>query len=171
MMAKYYRNCLLVIAANPQKIATQNSNKGDVQALSNFDKHCKTLLSKKIEEGWASELEWWQNHAQLFPTLVHITLDILLSTSICRSLHTPFLGYKTDCNRPPSLFRSSNIQRTRYYKVCMGTQTIQSLWNSEQVKEANVFDFEEMLENNIDCAEWDKEMEPDYNFDLIENEY
>jgi hypothetical protein len=44
-------------------------------------------------------------------------------------------------------------------------------WNSEQVEEVKVFDFEEMLDDDVDGAEWDKEMEPDYDFDLIENEY
>jgi hypothetical protein len=56
-MAEYYRNRPSVVAAIPRDVATRNGDEGDaIRALSDFDKHRKTLLSQEIEEGWASEL-------------------------------------------------------------------------------------------------------------------
>jgi hypothetical protein len=72
-MAQYYNTC-------PSVIAVPNvSDEGEVatEAILEFDKHRKTLLSDDTEEGWASELrhylktveqvkkdidivEWWQ---------------------------------------------------------------------------------------------------------------
>ena len=58
-MAVYYKNCpssaLIVPSANPSS-ATSTSTSATGHAMSEFDKHHKTLLSDNLEEGWASEL-------------------------------------------------------------------------------------------------------------------
>ncbi|PPQ73449.1 hypothetical protein CVT25_000097, partial [Psilocybe cyanescens] len=78
-----------------KQIVEQNKDAEDAIKLSEFDKHQETLLSDDAEEGWASELrrylgtmqcnvkkdtdliKWWQDHEQLFPTLVCVALDVL----------------------------------------------------------------------------------------------
>ena len=73
-MAEYYRNCPTSTTAN----IDMEKDTIDVTELSEFDKHCQTLLMDNAEKGWASELhcylgtmqhdvrkdtnlvEWWQ---------------------------------------------------------------------------------------------------------------
>jgi hypothetical protein len=72
-MFQYY-NTRPIAAPN----ATVNPVPGKASTMSKFDKHCETLLSDDVEDGWASELrqylatiqqdvkkdmdivEWWQ---------------------------------------------------------------------------------------------------------------
>ena len=74
-MAEYYKNHPSSTAIN---VDTEKEVEGDATEMSDFDKHCETLLMDDAEEGWASELrrylgtmqrdvkkdtdlvEWWQ---------------------------------------------------------------------------------------------------------------
>lgn len=76
-MAQYYRNRPSIIIV-PNVAERSNTLSKGAPNLSEFDKHCETLLSDDAEEGWASELrrylgtmqrdvkkdtdivEWWQ---------------------------------------------------------------------------------------------------------------
>ncbi len=80
-MAQYYNNH--IVTPGPLETASAVRNNADATSsksrkLSEFDRHCETLLSDDAEEGWASELrrylgtmqrdikkdadiiEWWQ---------------------------------------------------------------------------------------------------------------
>ena len=73
-MAEYYRNCPASTTTN----IDMEKDTINTMELSDFNKHCQTLLMDDAEEGWASELhhylgsmqhdirkdadliEWWQ---------------------------------------------------------------------------------------------------------------
>jgi hypothetical protein len=57
-MYDYYQNHPLIITTlNKPQAATSSKT----LILSDFDKHCETMLSKDIEEGWAAELQQYLN--------------------------------------------------------------------------------------------------------------
>ena len=76
-MAKYYKTHTKATPIVPS-MNTSSATSTSADAMSEFDKHCETLLSDNLEEGWASEpgcylnmmqwdvkkdmdiVEWWQ---------------------------------------------------------------------------------------------------------------
>ena len=74
-MSRYYNDCPPAV---PVQRGTGTQVADDVDEVSEFDRHCKTLLTADAEEGWAAELrrylgtmqwdvtkntdivEWWQ---------------------------------------------------------------------------------------------------------------
>jgi hypothetical protein len=96
-MDTYYKKRLRAEPAQPPP--TQLDADGEhvpVKVLSSeYDRYHQSLLQTDDGEGWSSELrrylnnrpgnvtkdtdiiQWWQDHAALFPTLARIALDIL----------------------------------------------------------------------------------------------
>ncbi|KIM36033.1 hypothetical protein M413DRAFT_57964, partial [Hebeloma cylindrosporum] len=109
-MAHYYDN--RPPAPGTKKSAGNPSASAEARVLSEFDKHRETLLADDAQEGWASELrrylgtmerdvtkdtdliEWWQNHALLYPTLGRIALDVLASQASSVPCERLFSGTK-----------------------------------------------------------------------------
>ena len=77
-MAEYYKNRMSSTTVNINMEKEGHGEGSKANEMSEFDKHCKTLLMGDAEEGWASELrrylgtmqrdvkkdtdlvEWWQ---------------------------------------------------------------------------------------------------------------
>lgn len=77
-MAQYYRNHPCIFDAPVAEVGIVIDDIADAPVLSEFDKHCKQLLTDDVQEGWVSELccylstmqgnvtkdtdlvEWWQ---------------------------------------------------------------------------------------------------------------
>jgi len=63
-MAEYYKNrpsTTPIVSSENTSSATFTSTLAPSHAMSEFDKHCETLLSDDLEEGWASELRCYLN--------------------------------------------------------------------------------------------------------------
>ena len=54
-MSRYYNDCPLAVPIQ-RGTGTQVANDVDVDEVSEFDRHCKMLLTANVEEGWAAEL-------------------------------------------------------------------------------------------------------------------
>jgi hypothetical protein len=62
-MAEYYKTCT---KATPiiHSVNTSSATSTLTDAMLEFDKHCKTLLSDNLKEGWLSELGRYLNTMQ-----------------------------------------------------------------------------------------------------------
>ena len=99
---------------------------------------------------------------QLFPTLAHITLNILpaqASSVTCKQLFSGTKQILTDCcaSLGPIVFKEIIIMKSAWgpdlYEM--------AAWNEWQVKDVNLFDFKELLLDDPDSFAWDKDMEAD----------
>ena len=62
-MAEYYKNCTKAAPIVPSA-NTSSATSTSTDAMSEFDKHCETLLLDNLEEDWASELGCYLNTMQ-----------------------------------------------------------------------------------------------------------
>lgn len=118
-------------------------------------------------------VEWWQvsylfistsslainslkDHEQLYPTLARIALDVLPSQASSVACERVFSGSKqiaTDCRSRlgPIVFEELVIMKSAWGPDLCDM----AAWNTGQVEGVDIFDFEEMLAEDVDCAAWD----------------
>jgi len=63
-MAEYYKTRPKAAPIVPSMNASSSATSTSADAMLEFDKHCETLLSDNLEEGWASELGRYLNTMQ-----------------------------------------------------------------------------------------------------------
>jgi hypothetical protein len=101
----------------------------------------------------------YQNHAQLYPTLGCIALDVLpaqASSVPCEHLFSGSKQIATDrrAQLGPRVFEELVIMRSAWGPDLYDM----AAWNAAQAEEVDLlFDFEEMLMEDEACAEWDKD--------------
>ena len=103
-----------------------------------------------------------QNHAQLYPTLACIALNILLAQASSVPCERLFLGTKkiaVDCqlHLGPIIFEELAIMNLAWGPELYNM----AAWNASQTEDIGYFDFEELLTKDVDCLTWDKELDLD----------
>ncbi|KIM37619.1 hypothetical protein M413DRAFT_39798, partial [Hebeloma cylindrosporum] len=160
-MAQYYANRP---SARNRPVGNDAPVPGGEAPMSDFDKHRETLISEDAEEGWASELarylgamerdvkkdtdivEWWQNHVQLYPTLARIALDVLPSQASSVPCERMFSGTKQIATDRRSCLGPKPFEELTVMKSAWGPGIYDAAsWNSAQVEEVGLVEFEEML--------------------------
>ena len=104
-----------------------------------------------------------KDHAQVYPTLARIALDILPSQASSVPCERLFSGTKqvaTDRQSSlcPVVFEEVIITKSAWgHGLCDVVA-----WNAAQMEEITEFDFEQMLVDDSDQEEWDKSMNLDW---------
>lgn len=98
-----------------------------------------------------------QDHAQLFPTLARIALDVLPSQASSVACERIFSGSKQIATDRRSRLGQVIFEKLVIMKSAWGPDLCDmAAWNASQVEGINnTFDFEEMLAEDVDCATWD----------------
>jgi hypothetical protein len=105
-----------------------------------------------------------EDHAHIYPTLARIALDVLPSQASSVPCERLFSGTKqvaTDrrAHLGPVVFEELTIMKSTWGPELCNV----AAWNAMQVEEvgeegAGIFDFKEMLVDDVDREEWDKTM-------------
>ncbi|RDB30355.1 hypothetical protein Hypma_007292 [Hypsizygus marmoreus] len=144
--------------------AGSTSRSTSSSTLSEFECHRQTLLLDEDDEGWQAKLqrylkgmsadvspdtdiiEWWQNHAQVYPTLAQIALDILpvqASSVPCERLFS--------ASKPIADERRAHLGSRRFEELLLMKFTWRNsiadlaAWNSSQIEEVNLEEFKDLL--------------------------
>ena len=144
---------------------------------SEYDRYRQSLLQTEDGEGWSSELrrylnnrpddvskdtdivQWWQDHAALFPTLARIALDILpchASSVPCERL---FSASKQTADLCQSSLGSKRFEELQIMKFAWRNKihdTAEQNW--ARVEEVQIGEFSEILEADETSAEWEKQL-------------
>jgi hypothetical protein len=157
---------------------------------SEYDLYRRSLLQTEDGEGWASELrrylndrpgdvtkdtdivEWWQDHATLFPTLARMALDILpcqVSSVPCERL---FSASKQTADLRRSALGSKRFEELQIMKFAWRSKIQDTAGqNWARVEEVEIGEYSEILEADETSAGWDvqvlnvDEFVLDYNSD------
>ena len=130
-------------------------------------------------------VEWWQvcilylksfqfdnlkglkDHADIYPTLARIALDVLPAQASFMPCERLFSGTKqvaTDCRASlgPVVFEEVTITKSAWGPGLCDV----AAWNATQVEEVEFFDYEQMLVDNGELEEWDQALQvPGLNLD------
>ena len=119
-------------------------------------------------------VEWWQvsdlfissssltinclqDNAQLYPTLARIALDVLPAQASSVACERIFSGSKQIATDRRSRLGPIVFEELVIMKSAWGPDLCDmAAWNSGQVEDVDIFDFEEMLAEDVDCAVWDE---------------
>jgi hypothetical protein len=181
-MAKYWSN--RPQAAKPTETLGQCSkssasfNGESDSLLSEYDRHRQTLISEEADEEWTSELrrylkevpadvrpttdivQWWSDHAKVYPTLARIALDILPMQGSSVPCERVFSGAKliaTDrrARLSPTVFEELQVLKFAW----RDKQPDWAALNGEEIEEVDEID--EMsrcrLAEENELKEWDEE--------------
>lgn len=101
-----------------------------------------------------------QDHAQLYPTLARIALDVLPAQASSVPCERLFLGSKQIATDRRAQLGPSVFEELVIMKSAWGSNLYDmAAWNAMQVEEVDLlFDYEEMLMEDDACAAWDKEL-------------
>ncbi|KAF8259362.1 hypothetical protein EI94DRAFT_1813447 [Lactarius quietus] len=158
MMAQYYKNWL-----SPPTPLNINGSCGNLdeapltRLLSEFNKLQETLLTDDADEGWASKLQCYlgvefcnANMVLYYPTFTGSCAIVPNSGTDC-SQHTALSGIIC------SMF--CGIEELVIMKSAWGPKLYDmAAWNFSQVEEEDIFDFEDMLIENVNSSAWDAEL-------------
>ena len=110
-------------------------------------------------------IEYLWNHAKLYPTLACITLDVLsaqASSVLCEQL---FSGSKQIATDRWVRLGSKTFEELVIMNSAWGPELYNmAAWTTSQLEEINLLDFEEMLAEEGDLVDWDKEI--DYEIEV-----
>ena len=99
-----------------------------------------------------------QNHAQLYPTLARIALDVLPSQASSVPCERLFLGMKQIATDRRASLGSVVFEELTIMKSVWGPKIYdQAAWNSSDI-ETYLHDFEELLVEEDNLLEWEKDV-------------
>ena len=101
-----------------------------------------------------------QDHALLFPTLAHIALDVFTSQASSVPCEQLFSGSKQVATDHRACLGPTVFEELVIMKSVWGPDLHNmAAWNNAQTEEVDIFDFEEMLIEDVDSAAWDMDLE------------
>jgi hypothetical protein len=99
-----------------------------------------------------------QNHAELYPTLSRIALDVLPSQASSVPCERVFSGTKQIATDRRACLGSTTFEELTILKSAWGPNVYDAAaWNAAQVEEVSLLDFEQMLADDTEGVEWDKD--------------
>jgi len=178
-MAIYYKKRPRAEPAQPPP--TQTDADGvtiSVKVLgSEYDRYHQSLLWTDDGEGWSSELRrylndrlgdvtkdtdivnWWQEHAALFPTLARIALNILpcqASSVPCKHLFSASKQTTDLCQLSLGAKHFEELQIMKFAWRKKIVDNVQQNW--ARVDEVQLEEYSEYLDADETSAEWDKQL-------------
>jgi hypothetical protein len=144
---------------------------------SEYDRYRQSLLQTDDGEGWTSELRrylndrpgdvtkdtnivnWWQQHAALFPTLARIALDILPCQASSVPCERLFSASKQTADLRRSSLGAKHFEELQIMKFAWRSKILDNAeQNWTRVEEVQSGEYSEILDADEISAEWDKQL-------------
>ena len=144
---------------------------------SEYDRYRQSLLQTDDGEGWSLELrcylndrpgnetkdtdivQWWQDHAALFPTLAQIALDILPCQASSVPCECLFSASKQTADLHRSSLGAKHFEELQIIKFAWRKKIVDNAeQNWARVEEVQLGEYSEFLEAGKISAKWDKQL-------------